>query len=397
MKTILRIGSAALALISLLTLAACKQEPSSEQKGKDPGSSQTEPGAARPDLSGYSLENPGHYTEIVNDQFEIDAKIVGADADTEVTSYYGTLPVMDIQKLGEFLDAVGDGIAEVTTDEPQGPARIAQVVTKSGGYADYNMTAPYDTYASFNISYRADRAIDYDSVLADYGPTERDETDSDNSALYREPKSFGFATVEEAQEDIRRVFKTLGVENLVATEIFYMDHETMNKVIEEGGVDYKNGPIQPGEGRIWTEEDDAYYFLFEIQKDGICTVPYDHKRTTYYYDATKIQVIYSKEGIVRCFVRMPWIFQEPIESGKSAMTANEALDLAVETALRSKPPYKRVLDELSLRYYYVQDKNRWQLQPCWYITILNKEGEQNKFSFDTHKVILINALTGEEM
>ena len=389
-----RVGSAALVLASLLTLTACKTEPPS---GTETTSTTQE---SVPDLSG-DVNNPGHYYEKINDQISIDTQIMGPSEGVTPKVYVANLPEMDIPIMETLLKALGDDVGEIRADEYEDDSHTVIMSTKSGGYADLMTISIDSNFPGWNMTYKTSEYVWYSNAYIDYGPVLRNEVpEVDNTELYTEPKEFSFATPQEAEEEVRELLKSIGIENIQRSEIFYLDHKIMAEA-EKSDAAYdrmtKGGSEEAVYKEEWTEADDAYAMRFDLLQDGITTLPYNFTRTTRTYANTTVDVIYNKNGIVRLYICMPWLFEEEVETPTHLVTANEVLNIAQEKLGKSKPPYERIVDDISMRYYYVQDKDRWLLRPCWLVMILNKDKPTGgEMVISDHSVILIDAITGEE-
>ena len=389
-----RVGSAALALASLLTLTACKTEPPS---GAETTLTTQE---SAPDLSG-DVNNPGHYYEKINDQVSIDTQVMGPSEGVTPKVYVANLPEMDIPVLETLLQKFGDDVGEIRADEYEDDSHTVIMSTKSGGYADFMVGSVSSDFPGWNMTYNSPEYVWYSNVLVNYGPVMRNEfADRDNTHLYAEPKEFSFATPQEAEDKVRELLKSIGIENIQRSEIFYLDHKIMAEAEKSDAVYEKmtkGGSEEAVYKDEWTEADDAYAMHFDVLQDGITTLPYHFTRTTRSYASTTIDVIWNKDGIVHLYITKPWLFEQEVETPTHLVTANEVLNIVQEKLLKSKPPYERIVDDISMRYYYVQDKDRWLLRPCWLVMILNKDKPTGgEMVISDHSVILIDAITGEE-
>ena len=391
-----RVGSAALALASLLTLTACKTESAS---GTETTSTTQE---SAPDLRG-DVNNPGHYSKEINEKLRIDTQVMGPSEGITPKVYVANLPEMDVPIMETLLKKLGDDIGEIQVDEYKNKGTVHTVImsTKSGGYADFQVRAVDSDFPGWNMTYNTSEYVWYSNAYIDYGAVIRNEyPEIDNTELYTEPKEFSFATPQEAEEEVRELLKSIGIENIQRSEMFYLDHKIMAEA-EKSDAAYdrmtKGGSEEAVYKEEWTEADDAYAMRFDLLQDGITTLPYNFTRATRTYANTTVDVIYNKNGIVHLYICMPWLFEEEVETPSSLVTANEVLDLAQEKLLKSKPPYERVVDDISMRYYYIQDRDRWLLRPCWMVMILNKDKPtEGEMVLSDHSVILIDAITGEE-
>ena len=389
-----RVGSAALVLASLLTLTACKTEPPS---GTETTSTTQE---SVPDLSG-DVNNPGHYYEKINDQISIDTNVMGPSEGVTPKVYVANLPELDIPVVETLLQKFGDDVGEIRVDESDRNSHTVIMSTKSGGYADFMVGSVNSDFPGWNMTYNSSEYEWYSNVYIDYGPAMRNEHPGvDNTDLYREPKEFSFGTPEEAEKEIRQALKAIGIENLQRTELFYLDHKIMAEAEKSEQV-YdkmtKGGSMEAVYKEAWTEADDAYSMRFVVLQDGITTLPYSFTRTVASNAQTTIDVIWNKDGIVHLYIMMPWLFEEVVETPTNLVTANEVLHIVQEKLGKSKPPYERIVDDISMRYYYIQDKDRWLLRPCWMVMILNKDQPtEGEMVISDHSVILIDAITGEE-
>lgn len=361
-------------------------------------------GCGKPGEAGASGDEPDptYISQSVREGLSVEAPVRGVPAGVQPKVYEGKLPALDRQVIDAFLDHVGDSVADIHYDGEEDGRWTFIAGTSHGGYLDAVLNPGDNNFVAYHFSYKTEQGKWYDNVLLDYGPLVREEyAIEDNTDLYTEPREFAFATVDQAVADVKEDLAVLGIHNVMVAETYYLDHtimaeaersETMLEKLTKGGA------VEAVFKEVWTEADDAYYFRFDFDCEGVTMLPYSFTRTTYTYPGSTFTVIYNKDGIAEIMLEFPWQFGAVVETPEEMLSTRMALDRALENIGAASTPYARVVDEISLRYYFVQDGDRWLLRPCWLVSVLEKDAMQlADGTKDTHSYVILDAVTGAEL
>ena len=99
-----------------------------------------------------------------------------------------------------------------------------------------------------------------------------------------------FATVQEAEDSVRKVLELLGCENVGTAEVYSLSPEiltSLDESIRRVDDDGNDMPMQ-----TWTDEDACYYIVFREEYDGLV-----FSREGIQWDGTNIVAYYSARGI----------------------------------------------------------------------------------------------------
>ena len=152
----------------------------------------------------------------------------------------------------------------------------------------------------------------------------------------------------------------------------------------------------------WTEADDAYHFYYLVGHEGIPVVHGLDSGRSYRYFRTDIRVIYNRDGVVYLQISNPWAFGQQVETAESILTPQEAVEEAREILSLTQVPHRRVVKEVSLRYYYKQEGEKVYLRPCWFVAVLGLQvqdmfqGQDLNEPYDRYEYIVLDAITGQE-
>lgn len=379
-----------LAVLFALSLVACNPEVSAD----DP---------VNQGQSSADTTDPTYFYEEVSDLITVDAKVIGRTPGEIPSVYVGTQPELNRETFDRCLSWLGDSVTEVLTEQSTSEYSVFVAKTKNGAYTDG------ETYGDlgYKFSYSADSYTPYSVAVKNYGPYQRAMYEEyDNTELYTMPKSFAFGSPEEIDAQVRELLAVLGIENAVLVETLYLDHSVLAEAEQAQAMQDKEaiaGKELPLKGS-WTSADDAYYLTYEIGYQGVQMTPtFDPVGSVEAYVASQIDVIWGAEGCIYLMVYNPWIFGEVVETGTTLMTAQEALEEALAILNLAPTDYERVINEVSLRYYYAQDGDRYLLRPCWNISVLSLDvpqifmGQESGEPMDELNYILLDAYTGQEL
>lgn len=379
-----------LSLLLSLSLAACTPET--------PGGSTENQGQSSADTT-----DPTHFYEEVSDLISVDADVLGRTPGEIPGVYVGSLPRMDQEVYGQFLAALDDSAAEVLTDVTEKEYTMFVTNTARSGYAGFNTSPGF----SYSLSYSADSYYPYGIALNYYNPYDRVlNAESDNTEHFTIPKSFAFASPEEADAQAKELLEVLGIQNAVLVETLYLDHTTLAEQ-EQAIASQDKEALSTGKVTLkdsWTEADDAYHLYYEFSHQAVNLIPTNQPvGTNENYVASYAEIIWGAEGCFFLNITNPWCFDQEMDTSSTMVTAREALDEAIAILNLAPVNHERVITQVALRYYYAQDGDRYLLRPCWNITVLSLDVQEYFMDEpygepkDELSYILLDAYTGQEL
>ena len=351
--------------------------------------------------SALDSTDPTHFYEELAENITIDAVVDGRTPGQIPAVYEGTIPPLNREVVDRFLTGIGDSVVQVVDEKSTEKSWLLNARTELGGFVSTSITVSTTDRTGSVFSYTSAEELRYSVPVNYYSPCWRAlQPDSDNSELYMEPRSFSFATVEEADAQVRDCLALLGIHNVELEEILYLDHQILAEQEQVEMSSSKEG--QDGsnleDNESWTEADDAYHLYYEVGHEGIHMIPMLFDDRPQPYIPTEIRVMFNRNGIVSLYVETPWIFGEQVEAGETLLTAQEAMEKTKEILLVAPAPYEQIVDRISLRYYYQQDGDRYILRPCWVASVLGVDvvkfegaDQINEYSY-----IILDAYTGQE-
>lgn len=350
--------------------------------------------------SALDSTDPTHFYEELAENITIDAVVDGRIPGQIPAVHEGTIPPLNREVVDRFLAGIGDSVVQVIDEESTGKRWLLNARTELGGYVSTLINTSTTAITGSTFTYSSAEEQKYSVPINYNDPHWRElNLDLDNSEVYMEPRSISFATVEEADAQVRDCLALLGVHNVELEEILYLDHQTLAE--QEQLLMSSSKEAQMGtnlELNEWTEADDAYHLYYEVGHEGIHMIPsmIDEKRPQP-YTTTSIRVICNRNGIVWLCVETPWIFGEQVEVGETLLTAQEAMEKTKEILLLAPAPYEQIVNRISLRYYYQQDGDRHILRPCWVASVLGLNVEEFAgYEKNEYSYIILDAYTGQE-
>lgn len=347
---------------------------------------------------------PDHIYEEVREDILIDADVVRPEEGIVPKVYQIERSVITKESMEDFLEFCGDGIQSMESEIVDDNGYYYNLNTNKGMnlilnvLEDVNIGGCGFSYVGLNKDYH------WYKTLVQYS---RDRQgipgDGDNTYNYEQPQEFAFATAAEAEENVRECLENLGIRNAVREEIFYLDHSTLQRVMEEDeeslrweSEEMRGEPYIPKE---WSEEDDCYMFSFCCAVDGITSVQSVRETAVAYVDSCRIEALYNTNGVVFLMAHNLWSTTEVVEKPKTIISEMDAMLKAREKLVGVFSKRQRVVQEVALRYCPVQDKNGWLLYPVWEILVCEQDVSQEWSGAitDEYSYILIDALTGEEL
>lgn len=330
-----------------------------------------------------------------------------------------------MEKVEAFLAERGEAVETVNTDiTTEDGHRVFLANTDKGSYVQYT-SDQNELYMGNSVYYisEADRWYSSEYVFLWVDSEEWNanswKEQSDDSAeftascvRYLEPKEFSFATAEEAEAEARQALQSLGIRDLILSETYYQDHETMALVeaetlamVEElnaegtivGKPDDNGGQDLYTPKESWTEADDCYTFVYQGGADGLPMTRDGIFRETVFYSPTRVLVRVGASGIVRLQASQAWNLKAVAETPERIIPAAEALEVVKEKISGVIMTEDRVVSRVSLRYQYMQDRDRWVLRPVWEVTAIRMDVMGYGFPYDEYSYTLVDAVTGKEI
>lgn len=346
---------------------------------------------------------PSRIVETVDENFHIDADVVGYPANGMAGVYTGTPKVFTKEEIDAFVTHCGGSITSVK-EWDDGDMMYYNGTSPDGYHFSYLRGLEgvnHHPYAIFQYSNSK-----YAKVYGEY-PIYRGEefyyTNAQNTIgwMFTEPKSFSFATEEEAEESVRRALKILGLPELKLLRTLYIDHATMMEAEKLLTTDANFAPLAGKEDDVypplpddWSEDNDAYIFSFGIVVADTPISFHFQAGDTANYCGTDITVLYTKHGITSLSVGTPWKVGAEVKKPALIVSAQDAMEVAKEKYSYDLKRKDKRVEEIRLEYQYFQNRDQWLLKPVWSVMVsfTNENADGRYFDFTN-----IDALTGQEI
>lgn len=210
-----------------------------------------------------------------------------------------------------------------------------------------------------------------------------------NADKYELDKDFGFASRQQAFEDVRQSLQIMGIDVENEYKCYVLEHSILQS--EEYVMDMNGNVDQSNYKGSWTQDDDSYYFVIN-QKYG------DTPAYHVFYDNfpliadenAPIQVLYNKNGIQ--FLQLEKVFSFSEQEGIYDLKPFEEIVEVIENK------YGMLLDGSTYSVnqatlYYMENETsdgQYAVSPVWIFNIV--DNEDGKALQD-----VVNAQTGEEI
>lgn len=210
-----------------------------------------------------------------------------------------------------------------------------------------------------------------------------------NADKYELDKDFGFASRQQAFEDVRQSLQIMGIDVENEYKCYVLEHSILQS--EEYVMDMNGNVDQSNYKGSWTQDDDSYYFVIN-QKYG------DTPAYHVFYDNfpliadenAPIQVLYNKNGIQ--FLQLEKVFSFSEQEGIYDLKPFEEIVEVIENK------YGMLLDGSTYSVnqatlYYMENEisdGQYAVSPVWIFNIV--DNEDGKALQD-----VVNAQTGEEI
>lgn len=386
----------------IFCLTGCAKDDRNPQAHSMASSSPSSSNDSTPSEGKDISPQPTRIEEKVTENFSVDAEVIGYHPDGLVGVYSAKPKDFTKEDIQEFLDDSGKSILSVKEWDD------GEMMYYKGECSDgYSFTYMWGKDGVNNHPYADFRYRDgkHYKTYYDY-PIYTDEGNYATNQQYTvgwmftEPKDFSFAAAQEAEDAVRESLAKLGLPDLVLLRTLYIDHETMAKAGELLSTDESYAPIgEPVENNgyplrdDWSEMDDAYMFSFSISVHGVPMSYRFEEGDTATYCGTSVVVWYTKYGITYLFISTPWTVGREVIPPSSIVPPQTALEVIKDKYSYDLNAIDRCVEEIRLEYKYLQDRDRWILQPVWAARISRSSGIAK---YPSYEYMNVDALTGLE-
>ena len=210
-----------------------------------------------------------------------------------------------------------------------------------------------------------------------------------NADQYELDQDLGFATRQEAFEDIRQTFQTMGIDIGDRYKCYVLEHSMLES--EEYAMDM-NGNSNPADYKdAWTQEDDSYYFVINQQYGNTPAwhAFYDHSPLAA-DETAPVQVLYNRDGIQ--FLQLEKVFAFSEQEGIYDLKPFEEIAGAMEAKYEALAEEGTYTVRQAVLYYMEKKmaEGQYEVIPVWiFQTVDNGSG----------KVLqdIVDAVGGEEI
>lgn len=298
----------------------------------------------------------------------------------------------------EFLAHNGECVQKVDFDGTQDNEQIYAVYTDKKSYV---CNSDYLSVGGCEFCYTSKINDDYGYAFIDYHNLEVvSATIPDNRHLYREPKTFAFATCEEAHDKALGYLEELGLSSLQTVETLYLDHEIMTAFAQSAEVrDWMNhyertDLMESG----YDSSYDAYYFRFGFAKDGVPKMEHTVSSLTGGYSPDDMSVIINADGLV--FLQANGLpFGERQEQLQAIAMPEEILAAAKAYAAEVVWENTKTIDSCALRYIDSYEEAGCFMRPVWVVGICFSGSVQGgaESGKDHHEYLVYDAASGKQL
>ena len=210
-----------------------------------------------------------------------------------------------------------------------------------------------------------------------------------NADQYELDQDLGFASRQEAFENIRQALQTMGIEMEEEYQCYVLEHSMLQS--EEYVMDMNGNVDRTGYKDSWTQDDDSYYFVINQKYDDTPAyhVFYDNFPLSADENAP-IQVLYNKDGIQ--FLQLEKVFSFTKQESNYDLKPFEEIAEVIEAKYGMLSDGSTVcVNQATL--YYMENKvgdGQYEVIPVWIFNTADNE---------TGKILqdVVNAETAEEM
>ena len=193
-------------------------------------------------------------------------------------------------------------------------------------------------------------------------------------------EDLSFATVDEAEQEIRQILAALDLRDLQRTMFASLTTATLKKFQTQG--------VHADPSVEWTQEDEVYYFEFAQPLGALHPVEFS---TADLSMNTTVTVWYGKNGVLFLDVPAPLEQTKPLQAPQTLLTAREALEkITLEE--------NETIRDLRMVYaaQYSADTDTYTLTPAWSTWVYTRTTEGSSSTLTASpRPRLLNAITGE--
>lgn len=399
-------------LLMIFSLTACAPEdPNAKVVKTTPGlsSADTEHKAVdKSSIEAMLLNTSGHMSKVLSENFAVEAEVhipKVKKADILLAKY---MPFNEQKLLSVFYKGKTSQRSLSKNDDT--------ILYKD--YSSYlNINKGFITYSTQDFQYVK---LPTDSFVpaSDIFSTARRFSD-----VYTQ-ENLGFMKRSEALKAVSDVLTELSIDKMENAEIYAIDSSTMQKEQQEEiqrQIDYQKkvdvSHIQnPTEGYqtkdTFTKEDDFYILFFKMEQNNIPVTQksYTIQASDRALNGSTGRVAFSRSGIIELNFRGIYQQQGIAESPSTLIPMEEALQKAFEKHNAVISTDKATVTAIDFEYVpvpYNSNYDEVKLTPAWSMTLAyekgntsnkpSKDGKQDSKSSVGHRMIFINAVTGEEI
>lgn len=402
-------------LVSLLitfSLAACAPEdPNAEVVKTTPGLTSTDTEHKAVDKSSIEamlLNTPGHMSKVFSEDFAVKADVhvpKVKKADILLAKY---MPFDEQKLLSVFYKGKTPQRSLSKNDDTILYKDDSSYLNISNGFIGYAtqdfqyVKFPTDSFVPASDIFSANRRF---------------------SDVYTQ-ENLGFMKRSEAFKAVSDVLKGLSIVIMEDAEIYAIDSSTMQKAQQEEiqrQIDnQKKASISSGQSPTYgyqtkdtfTKEDDFYILFFKMEQNKIPVTQksYMIQASERPLNGSTARVSFSRSGIIELNFRGIYQQQGIAESPSTLISVEEALQKAFENHNAIISTDKVTVTAIDFEYVpvpYNDNFNEVKLTPAWCLTVAyekdktlnkpSKDGKQDSKSSVSHRMIFINAVTGEEI
>lgn len=186
-----------------------------------------------------------------------------------------------------------------------------------------------------------------------------------NLSHFSSTKELPFAPRENIFQVIKNYFDMIGISISDKYEVYCLNHKKLQK--EEKPIDADGKILEEDKKESWTKKDDAYYFIFHQEVDGvpIRQVQYGDGFQGTGIEQTELMTVYGAKGMIAFREYWGYVLEETTEERKII-----SLDRALESMQKK---YDMLLTKdstlfneiaLELMPIFIKD-NEYEIHPVW--------------------------------
>jgi hypothetical protein len=279
------------------------------------------------------------------------------------------------------------------------------ITEHEGGYVIESSDGSRLFYEHPSLSYSTELSGYLDTVLALSGEPTRFESIRKLSTT----EEFDFCSRDKAADEVRALLQELGFADFGATEVFALNHTTMESAEQ---LILNNPQFEPeiASGRLhskntWSVEDDCYVVVIETEIEGIQIISdglFD-ENVPIVRPGGRILAYYAGSGLVGLSIPAMYTV-DTVEAPESIITLGQAIGLCQEKIGSIITSADYTITNISLCYlaeYSDSERISMELLPVWQFSIhetgvMPDDRDGEGAVFEQEYLCYFNALTGKE-